>query len=215
MKYKNLLSAASLLALFSFSGFNKPTELITIYGDLDKDLVEEKIVVNELEKSNDSGKIRTIAIYKKNGEYWEEWIAESRSAVMGSTAGGQMGDPFRTKEISVNNGVLIINQQGGSSWRWSVTHKYRYQNGAMQLIGYMTNYGKTCENIVDFDYNILSGKAVYKKTFQKCGLDGEPTIIKTNKENFVKKLKITPNLQTINTKELVITIPKFKEKIIF
>lgn len=216
MKISHFLGIAITFVMFGFStNLSKSTEIITIYGDLDKDKVDEKIVVCELEKLNDSGKIRTIEIFKKNGDFWEEWIPASQTAIMGSTAGGQMGDPFFNKTIIVKKGTLIIKHEGGSSWKWNVTHKYRYQNGIMQLVGYTTKYGKDCENWVNFDYNLLSGNAAYSKEFQKCESDGIPTIIKTDDEMFIKKLNKNITLQTINNKSIEIITPKYKETITF
>lgn len=37
-----------------------------------------------------------------------------------------MGDPFG--EIEIKNGILLVSQNGGSSWKWGHTDKYRYQD---------------------------------------------------------------------------------------
>ena len=72
-----------------------------------------------------------------------------------------MGDPF--EGIEIKNGILIINHWGGSSWKWSLSDKYRFQNNQFQLIGHTSNCGKPCEYWMNCDFNISTGKVIIKK----------------------------------------------------
>lgn len=54
-----------------------------------------------------------------------------------------MEDPYG--EITIEKGILSISQNGGSSWKWGFTDKYRFQNNKFELISYTSNYGKLCE----------------------------------------------------------------------
>jgi hypothetical protein len=115
-----------------------------IYGDLDKDTISEKVVVYNMSNKEDeiNGVDREVIIFKKDKEKWVIW-QRSTTAVGNSKDGGMMGDPF--EDIEIRNGVLLISQSGGSSWKWGHTDKYRYQNNTFELIGYTSNYGKPCE----------------------------------------------------------------------
>ncbi len=54
-------------------------------------------------------------------------------AVLCSQCGGVFGDPYSGIELSKN--ILKINHYGGSAWRWSFEHTFRYQNNEWYLIG--------------------------------------------------------------------------------
>jgi len=173
-------------------------------GDLDDDGIDEKVVVFETSDSTDFGFIREIQILKQSNKEWIEW-KNSRNAILKSQDGGMMEDPYG--DIEIKNGVLIINQNGGSSWKWSRTDKYRFQNDEFELIGYKSDYGKLCEYWADFEFNLLTGKIIYKKEFEDCNKNQE--IYKIEKETFYKKgLRI--NLGNRKNEEFKIISPKYK-----
>jgi hypothetical protein len=120
-----------------------------------------------------------------------------------------MGDPFGS--IEIKNGILIIEHDGGSSWKWGYTDKYKFQNGEFNLIGYTGNYGKLCEYWTNFDFNISTGKIIFKKEFEACDENAEETqkITKTLNETFYyKNLKLS--LKNRYSKETKIITPKYK-----
>jgi len=205
----------SFITLF-FCGFSYSQEVILteIYGDLDRDAVNEKVVVKELKDTADDGKQRELIIYKKDQDNWKVMVS-SRKAILGSESGGMMGDAFSSKEISIENGILIIGHDGGSSWKWNTVHKYRFQNQNLELIGYETSFGKICEYWEEFDYNLSTGKIIYIKTTEICDDDGIQKESQTVRETFRKKLQKIPNIQTINTIENIIITPKYKAELRF
>lgn len=176
-------------------------------GDLTNDGIEEKIIVFETRDSTDFGRIREIHIYKRSGKKWT-LMANSKNAVGESESGGMMGDPF--ENIEIKESILYINQSGGSSWKWSKTDKYKFQNGKFQLIGFVNNYGKLCEYFENIDFNLLTGKIFYKKEYENCE-GGDQKIIKTENETFYEKgIKIyLANRKT----EITIVTPEYKNKI--
>lgn len=115
------------------------TVIETVDGDLDGDKIPEKVIVYNTKDTTDMGNIREIQILKKVNGKWTI-LEKSRNAVMESRAGGMMGDPYG--EIKIEKGILIISQNGGSSWKWNVTDKYRYQNGHFELIGTSSTSGR-------------------------------------------------------------------------
>lgn len=177
----------------------------SVIGDLDKDKIDELVVVYNTKPENEFESIpRVLIIYKWINEKWKEWV-KSNEAVYGSREGGMMGDPF--EEIKITNGVLHVSQNGGSSWKWGFTDKYRYQNGAFYLIGYTSIAGKICEEWTIVDYNLSTGKITIQKEYETCKGDEEQKTYKTENETFFNKnLKIT--LQKRQEKKIKIISPK-------
>lgn len=140
-------------------GYKIITEL---EGNLNTDIAYEKVVVYNTTDTTDYGVVRELQILKKNKGKWELWKT-SRNALLASKDGGMSGDPFGS--IEIENGILLINQNGGSSWKWDYTDKYRFQNNEFELIGISGVYGKLCEYWVDIDFNLSTGKIIYIKEF--------------------------------------------------
>lgn len=176
-------------------------------GDLDKDGNPEKAIVYNTSDLSESGTLRELRIFKKIKGQWSLWRS-SRHAVGESEGGGMMGDPFES--IEIKNGILQINQSGGSSWKWSVIDKYRFQNGEFEWIGYSGNYGKPCEYWTDIDFNLSTGQINYKKEIDKC--EGEKNENANQQEDFLKK-GIKLNLNNRNLKSIKIISPKHKYEI--
>lgn len=181
------------------------TIIETVDGDLDGDKIPEKVIVYNTKDTMDYGNIREIQILKKIGGKWAI-LEKSRNAVLKSNDGGMMGDPYQVTEIK--NGILMITQAGGSSWKWGYTDKYRFQNGHFELIGYSSSSGKPEEYWTDVDFNLSTGKLTFEKEVENTKEYGT-----SKKEIFVKKgLKI--NLQNRNLKtQKKIILPKTKETV--
>jgi len=184
----------------------------SIRGDLNKDGIDELVVAYTTAVENEEtleSVPRELIIYQKEGNAWVIW-KKSTKALYGSRDGGMMGDPFG--EIEIKKGLLLISQNGGSSWKWGHTDTYRYQEGAFYLIGYSSNYGKPCEYWTDVDFNLSTGKMMVKKEYENCEADDEQEIYKRENETIYKKgLRIT--LENRNEKELKIVTQKYKHEI--
>ncbi len=172
-----------------------------ISGDLNNDGKEEKVVVCNTDRSNDFGIEREIRIFKKGERKWELWV-NSASAILKSEEGGMMGDPYR--QVVIEDGILIIDHFGGSSWKWEKTDKYHLEDGVFELIGYTSNYGKPCEYWSEFDFNLSTGDIDYSLEPEKCkDYDGGYT---KEQESFINK-EIKLNLENRYAKPIVITSP--------
>ena len=176
-------------------------------GDLDKDGINEKVIVYNTTDTTDDGTVREIQIFKRNNDRWNLW-KRSVNAILKSREGGMMRDPF--EEIDIKQGLLIIKQGGGSSWKWEYADKYRFQNGDFVLIGYSGVFGKPCEYWENVDFNLMRGKIIYKKEFEDC--DKGQEIYKTENETFFKK-GILINLNNRYLKEYKIVSPKYKHEL--
>lgn len=214
MKY---IIVITIKALFCITAFSQPglipkqyKPIKEIFGDLNKDGINEKVVVynmsEEKEDEDDNGIAREIIIYKKEKSNWIIWH-RSKDAIGGSKDGGMMGDPFGN--IEIKNGVLIISQSGGSSWKWRNIDKYRYQNNNFELIGYNSFFGKPCEYFADLNYNITTGHFIFKKEYENCENENE-VIYKKENETFTYKLKQKIIFSNRKGTEVKVITPKYK-----
>jgi len=145
---------------------NQSTDQVAeVFGDLDKDGIDEKIVVTNTSERTDFGIERKISIFKLKDKDWQLWH-ESEGAVLPSEHGGMMGEPF--EEISIANGCIIINHFGGSRTKWSYAHRYRYQKDDWYLIGATISFGEPACEWNTFDYNLSTGKLEVKKNKYAC-----------------------------------------------
>jgi hypothetical protein len=183
-----------------------------IYGDLNKDGMEEKVVVYNMTDKRDepNGIDREVVIFTKDKGKWVVWH-RSTKAVGNSKDGGMIGDPF--EDIEIKNDILIISQSGGSSWKWGHKDKYRYQNNRFELIGYTSNYGKPCEYWTDFDFNLITGKIIVKKEYEKCDTDESQVIYKRENENFFYMLEKKLTLENRNETGVKIISPKYQHEL--
>ncbi|MEZ6963289.1 MULTISPECIES: hypothetical protein [unclassified Aeromonas] len=138
-------------------------------GDLDKDGIDEKVIVLDTGLDGEIGTQRTLLIYKKKQDKWALWHS-SQGPILDSAHGGMMGDPFIS--VDIQRGAIVIDHFGGSRHKWSYTHRYRFNNKAWYLIGATINYGAPCEGFFNFDFNVMTGKAIYK-TYQDGCIDEE------------------------------------------
>ncbi|MBC7934684.1 MAG: hypothetical protein H7Y86_04895 [Rhizobacter sp.] len=180
-------------------------------GDLDKDGMEEKVLVVTMADSQGTGMIRELRILKRRGRDWVIW-KRSAKAILPPEEGGSFNDPF--EYIEIEEGILLVRQSGGKAWKWGQTDKYRYQHGTFELIGYTSFYGKACEYWADFDYNISARRITYKKEYEKCSLNKEKKN-KKQKENFRHRLKKMITLENRYESYTTIMCPKLKQAIVF
>lgn len=179
----------------------------SVTGDLDNDFIAERVVAFNIGPENEyEGVPRELIIYKRKNHQWTIWRRSSQ-ALLGSQDGGMMGDPFG--ELEIKNGILLISQNGGSSWKWGFTDKYRFQDDEFYLIGYSSIFGKPCEYWEDVDFNISTGMFIVKKEFEAC--ERQQLYKKENETFFEKGLKIT--LQNRQVREIKIISPKYGHEI--
>ena len=181
----------------------------TVSGDLDKDSIAELVVAyNKGPENETDGVPRELIIYKLKNNNWIEW-KKSDQALYGSRDGGMMGDPY--DEMEIKNGILHISQNGGSSWKWGVTDKYRFQDGEFYLIGYSSIAGKPCEYWREVDFNLSTGKMIVKKEFEECETDEQEIYKRENETLFERGLKVT--IQKRQEREIKLTTPKYGHEI--
>lgn len=176
-----------------------------IDGDLDNDGNLEAVVAFNTEEVNENSYknvTRELVVYKETEGKWVKWKS-SLQALYGSRDGGMMGDPYDT--MYIEKGVLEVVHFGGSSWKWSITDKYRYQDNEFYLIGYTSTSGAPCEYFEIADFNVSTGKIIVEKEWEDCESE-EPEDHKVSETSLVKGLKIT--LQNRHEKRIHIVTPK-------
>jgi len=176
-------------------------------GNLDEDDIKEKVVLYNTTDSTDFGKHRELRIFKKEKENWALWKS-SRTALLKSDDGGMMGDPYGG--IEIKNRILSIHHNGGTSWKWGYTDKYRFQNNQFELIGYTSVNGKPCEEWSKIDFNISTGKVVFIKEMEDCSNEYQIKITQ-EKEIFNQKgIQLTLKARRLN--EIEIISPRSKHR---
>ncbi len=147
--------------------------LSTKTGDLDNDGIDEKVIVYDI-KNAVNLETREIQILKSSKGIWNLW-QKSRKAIY------NYGDVH----IDILNGTLIIfqsnNPEGLEKWFYKDT--YRFQNNKFVLIEYKGFYGYINMFLLNWSFDILTGKIECKKEYI---IDGYETY-KTEKETFYKK----------------------------
>jgi hypothetical protein len=178
-------------------------------GDLNKDGQPELVlVVDDLQSAGDFGISRRIQIYRLENGQWQRW-EEFRGGILSSESGGMMGDPFEA--ITIERGTIVINHFGGSRYKWTYTHRFRYQNGRWELIGATTLYGTPCEYWKTYDYNLSTGTVEVEEVFEDCDTEKETT----EKFTFKHTIKPLPDLHDFEPGATAVPMPKGKEDFYF
>lgn len=158
------------------------TFLVTkVIGDLNKDNLDDKIIVTQDTIDQKSPYKLQIFFAKPNGEF--KLISTSTKAIAPQYPDGR--DGYRTGDgfidITINKGIVNVNF---GLLRGHFEHKYRYQNGNFELIGYSLQSldGHGTGYIIDF--NLSTGIRI-EKTESYGEDDKAPSITK-------KKILIRP-----------------------
>lgn len=154
------------------------------FGDLDKDGINEKVVVFNTNKKTELGYERELHVYKLNKGKWDLWY-QTDKVIMTSEGGGMLGDPFVS--LSISKGCIVIEHYGGSRLRWGYTHKYRYQNNHWELIGVTSECSEPTVYSESIDYNLSTNKMIY--VYQSKDKD--------MKETFSHQMETLPTMDNI------------------
>ena len=154
----------------------------TVLGDLNKDNLEDKIIVTQDTINENAPYKLQIYFAQPNGEF--KLIATSTKIIAPQYPDGR--DGYRTgdgfMDVTINKGIVSVNS---GLLRGHFEHKFRYQNGNFELIGfsYVSSDGHGIMSTTDF--NLSTGIRIEKT--ENYGEEDEtaPTTIK-------KKILIRP-----------------------
>lgn len=181
-------------------------------GDLDKDGVDERVVVyncGEIDNANGISCERELRIFRKGKANWDIW-KRTKNPLYTSDAGGMMGDPF--DNIEIKKGVLVISHMGGSRYKWAMTHRYRFQNDDFYLIGASSTYGTPCEYWQELDYNLSTGNITFDLEPDDCELETYETELPQEfHKKWKKPLKKPIRMVDYHLGEFLIQVPGFDE----
>jgi hypothetical protein len=180
----------------------------TAYGDLNKDTVNDLAIVIENKANDIGGQIVSgslgqrmlIVLFRTESKYVVKVCADT--AILRSDEGG-MGDPY--VDLKIANGCLVLYFSGGSSEKWFLTYRFRFQNNDFFLIGATLTYlhfeesksGEIITNSICYDYNLSTS------ILETIAQGGKNSKNRSNKKQKMKPISL-PRLNTFAPWHLVI-----------
>lgn len=141
--------------LLSFGALSAQSD--TIYGDLDKDGLPEMLVtVNHDTFVSDTSDLydtlESAFVYRKIRGAWQRWEAASGYLMHAYEEAG-MANFYPT----IERGALVLTHSKPGVLNWDTTHRFRWQNGQFELIGFTHRFYDYCTGSESFDYNLSTG----------------------------------------------------------
>lgn len=165
---------------------NFKTEITKVKGDLNKDGLPDYVQVFQDTLSDKAPYKLEIYFAESNGTF--KRILSSTKAIDPAFPEGKNG--YRSgnafSEITIKKGILSINNE---LLRGHYEHKFRYQNGNFELIGFSEVYSDGQGTMGTIDFNLSTGIQI-KKT-EPYGEDNFP-VTNTKKKILIRPL---PKLQ--------------------
>lgn len=125
-----------------------------IQGDLNKDGVLDLVIVMEDTVNKNNPYLLEIKFGTPNGGY--KTVLSSEEAVTNKYPEGNESNIILLENLEIKQGILIFTNQ---LIRGSYVHKFRYQNGNFELIGF--TYNNASPGYIEYlDYNLSTGKKV-------------------------------------------------------
>ncbi|KLT69886.1 hypothetical protein [Flavobacterium sp. ABG] len=159
----------STLLFAQKDNFNK--EITKVKGDLNKDGLIDYVLVSQ-DTLNDEGPYK-LEIYfaETNGKF--KPILSSTKAIDPAFPEGKKGyySGNAFSEITIKKGILSINIE---LTRGHYEHKFRFQNGNFELIGFSEAYSDGLGTMTTIDFNLSTGIRI-KDTERYDDESGKPT----------------------------------------
>jgi hypothetical protein len=158
--YLILFLAMIALNAVGQDGFNKT--VFRVKGDLNKDGLTDLVIVKADTVNKYHPYKLEILFAKKDGGY--QSVFSSQKSIMPRFPNGDERTEFILEQLLVVKGVLIFTNQ---RIRGNMTHKFRYQNGSFELIGYTERNAGTAQT--DYtDINLSTGRKItWKEPYAK------------------------------------------------
>lgn len=170
--------------------YNFDHTVIEVSGDLNKDNVPDKAIVTQ-DTLNENSPYRLQVFFKEpNGKF--KPITTSIKVIAPEYPNGR--DGYREvgfSDITIKNGVLSVNVE---LTRGHFVHKFRFQNGNFELIGFSQVYSDGHGIMTTIDYNLSTGIRIEKSE----RYDTNKVLSNTKKKILIRPL---PKLQDITPME--------------
>ncbi len=169
----------------SKDSFNGP--VMEIKGDLNKDGLDDKVIVTQDTINEKSPYKIRIFFAEPDGKF--KLIVSSTKLIEAQYPDGKNGYKTGTifSDITIKNGVLIVNTE---LIRGYYEHKFRFQNGNFELIGFYKIYADGFSEDQTIDFNLLTGIRIEKTENYQT----DEVIRKTKKKILIRPL---PKLQDV------------------
>ena len=158
-----------LLLITSLTGINAQVikkdkkfskEITQVVGDLNKDSINDKVIV--IQDTVNEKRPYKLQVYfgQSNGDY--KLFISTDKAICPQFPDGKSGadDENDPPEITIKKGILIISIQ---QLRGHYEHKYRFQNGNFELIGFSSVGYDGQGTISSIDFNLSAGIKIEKE----------------------------------------------------
>lgn len=175
-----------------------------IEGDLNRDALADAalVLVEKLppkaDKDNPPERNRALVIlFKTPAGQWQRAAVGNRVLLCTRCGGAFFGVVEAPVEVSIANGVVIVNQEFGSRNLTRQTLRFRYEPASqkMALIGLdLHDADRVTGTIVEESTNFLTGVKVRKQTRLQKGTDKELPPVSTRQQ----VSKILKPLETVN-----------------
>jgi hypothetical protein len=176
-----ILFQLKILAQTNATKYNFSKKITEVTGDLNKDNLPDKVIVTQDIIHEDAPYRLQIFFIQPNGQF--KLIVTSINIIEPQYPHGRngyySGNSFN--ELTIKKGVLTINF---GLIRGYIEHKFRYQNGNFELIGFHKVYSDGLSEMQTTDFNLSTGIRI-EKTERYDDSEG----ITSNTE---KKIRIRP-----------------------
>jgi hypothetical protein len=167
-----------------------------VSGDLNNDELADRVL--QIAEAGDSGvRPRSLLILKATTSGWEK-IAIAPKLLLCSGCAGMMGGPKGQHiRLTIENGVLIVNQLAGSRGAIAMTHRFWIDRASQKvvLIGEdLRPYDRVNGNEIIDSRNFLTGKRIVKE--YQGQRKGQKKLIRT------QTLKVSRELMAIESVDI-------------
>lgn len=143
----------------------------TLYGDLTNDGLPEMLVTVRhpepiIDTLNGTEILETATVYRKLAGNWRPWPAATGFLMHAYNEAGMARFYPR-----IERGALVLVHGKSGHINWVTTHRFRFQNGRFELIGYTQSRFDRCEGSELFDYNLSTGRYTYTESTWECDDD--------------------------------------------
>jgi len=129
----------------------------TVKGDLNKDGIDDEVVVTQDTLNSEKPYRLQIFFYQKDGS--KKRIVTTDKAIEAESNAFGYNKSFN-EGIQIYSGVLSINEQ---LLRGNYKHIFRYQKGNFELIGYHEINADGLGKMYEIDFNLSTGKRIEKE----------------------------------------------------
>jgi len=148
-----------IFVLFQFAGSSQTGEynfshlVMEVKGDLNKDNLADKVVVTQ-DTLHENAPYRLQIFFKKPDGQWKLAVTSTK-IIVPQYPEGRSGFMSQNElyDVTIKDGVLTLPVQ---FLRGNAKHKFRFQNGNFELIGYSSVLGGNGKSEVT-DFNLSTG----------------------------------------------------------